>query len=247
MRTVIAMLAVTAMKTGVCIAGVRQESPSTWVRPVREFGSVLLGDITYPSSGSTPGAIRRVMRPFDLVELTLGHPRPDPPHVEDYTCDFSRSRPRLVGSVPEGDRAALLADAATTPGALWDKATRSLGTLAVERFTATFTADAYTGKYETRIAFPGMPAHVATVPCTDLKWRALGRSLLAAAAGVRDATADATALTLPTERLNAALGGPREWWLALGTTRSFNGRPWPLIVGVHSLPDYEATVDYTAL
>ncbi len=244
MKTTLAILAVTLMKTGVCIAGVRAEEPSLWVRPVREFGTVLLGDITYPGSGSTPGAARRVMRPFDLVEFQLDRHRPDPPHIEDYTCDFSRNRPRLVGVVPERSRAALLAASATTPAAIWGEATRSLGSLAVEQLTATFTADAYTGNYEARLGFPGMPADASTVACTDLKWRALGRRLLSHAT---PQSGDVTTLSLGTEQLHEALGGPRAWWLALGATRSYNGRPWPLIVGVHTLPDYEATVDYTAL
>jgi hypothetical protein len=231
------------MKTGVCIAGVRADEPSIWVRPVREFGTVLLGDITYPGSGSSPGATRRVMRPFDLVEFQFDRHRPDPPHVEDYSCDFSRNHPRLVGVVPEESRAALLAASATAPAAIWDEATRSLGSLAVEQFTATFTADAYTGAYEARLSFLGMPAGASSVACTDLKWRALGRSLFSNAAH----TGDMTTLTLTSEQLNEALGGPRAWWLALGVTRTYRGRPWPLVVGAHALPEYEATVDYSAL
>jgi hypothetical protein len=45
MKMTLVMLAMTVMKTGVCVAGVRPEAPANWVRPVREFGSVLLGDI----------------------------------------------------------------------------------------------------------------------------------------------------------------------------------------------------------
>jgi hypothetical protein len=247
MKTTLAMLAVTLMKTGVCIAGVRTDRTAAWVRPVRDFGSVLLGDITYPSASgqSLPAAQRRVMCPFDLVELTLGRARPDPPHVEDWTCDFVRSRPRLLGVVPEAERAALLAAAAADPDALWTRHTCSLGTFAVDTLTASFALDPYTGKYEARLTFPGLPAGITSVPCTDLKWRALGRRLLAVqepASGKGPRT-----LTLAGAALWDALGGPRPCWLALGSTRSYDGRHWPLIVGVHSLPDYEADVDYTTL
>jgi hypothetical protein len=247
MKTTLAMLAVTLMKTGVCIAGVRTDRPAAWVRPVRDFGSVLLGDITYPSASgqSLAAAQRRVMRPFDMVELTLGRARPDPPHVEDWTCDFVRSRPRLLGVVPEAERATLLAAAAVDPDALWARRICSLGTLAVDTLTASFTLDPYTSKHEARLTFAGQPAGAASVPCTDLKWRALGRRLLAerqAASGNGPHT-----LTLAGDALWDALGGPRRCWLALGTTRSYDGRHWPLIVGVHTLPDYEADVDYTTL
>jgi hypothetical protein len=247
MKTTLAMLAVTLMKTGVCIAGVRPDRPSEWVRPVRDFGSVLLGDITYPSAPgeSIPAPQRRVMRPFDLVELTLGRARPEPPHVEDWTCDFVRSRPRLLGVVPEAERAALLDAAAATPNELWTRHIRSLGTHAVGTLTASFTLDPYTGKYEARLTFADQPAGAASVPCTDLKWRALGRRLLVAR---QSASGDGPrTLTLAGNALWDVLGGERRCWLALGSTRSYDGRHWPLIVGVHTLPDYEAVVDYSML
>jgi len=246
MKTTLAMMAVTLMKTGVCIAGVRPEAPATWIRPVREFGSVLLGDITYPAAGgSSPSAPRRVMRPFDLVELTLGRARPDPPHVEDYACDFVHARPRLVGTLPEEKHAALLAGAASTPEAIWRQHTCSLGTLRVEDLSATFALDTYTGKYVARVAFPGLPPGIQSVPCTDLKWRALGRRLLTADGHTGDA--GMRTLTLAGDRLHKALGGARDLWIVMGTARALNGQHWPLIVGVHTLPDYEADVDYAAL
>src|SRR5262245_37584842 len=154
MKETLVMLAVTVMKTGVCIAGVRRDAPEVWIRPVRDFGSVLLGDITYPASPPNPGgqaSQRRVIRPFDLAELTLIHPRPEPPHVEDWTCDFVRARPRLVGVLPEGERAALLDAACHSPEAIWTHGTGSLGTLAVDDLTATFQHDDYTGTFETRL------------------------------------------------------------------------------------------------
>lgn len=255
MKTTLAMLAVTAMKTGVCIAGVRPEAPGVWIRPVREFGTVLLGDITYPPSGSSsPSAPRRVMRPFDLVELTLGRARPDPPHVEDCVCDFVHARPRLLGTLPEERRAALLDGAASTSYELWRRHSRSLGTLRVDELSATFTLDTYTGKYEARVAFPGLPPGVASVACTDLKWRAFGRQLLASGGSSRDG--DTRAVTLAGAELGAALDATsgsgracadRAYWITMGVTRAYNGQLWPLVVGVHTLPDYEVEVDYTAL
>lgn len=246
MNVTLVMLAVTLMKTGVCIAGVRGDAPATWIRPVREFGSVLLGDITFaPAAGAPSADGRRVMRPFDLVELRLGHAHPDPPHVEDWTCDFAHHRPRLAGTLPEAERAAVLAAAAASPEALWPHGTRSLATLEVAEMTATFRRDTYSGKYEARLAFPGLPPDVASATCTDLKWRAWGRRLLAQrAAAVPGAV---RSLTLASDDLRAALGGPQRCWLALGVSRAYDGRCWPLVVGVHTLPEYEAEVDYRAL
>jgi hypothetical protein len=248
-RTTLAVLAVTMMKTGVCIAGVRPDAPATWIRPTREFGSVLLGDITYPtlSGGSGRSPARRVMRLFDLVEFTLGRAHPELPHVEDWTCDFAHQRPRLLGTVPEDERATLLDAASADPAALWVRETRSLATLAVADLTATFRQDTYSGKYEARLTFPGLPPGAASAPCTDLKWRALGRRLLAADGAPAPTDGAVRTLTLDGDALWQALGGTARCWLALGTTRAYDGRHWPLIVGVHTLPDYAAEVDYAAL
>ncbi len=245
MKATLALLAVTMMKTGVCIAGVRAEAPGVWVRPVREFGSVLLGDITYPPPAGASTSERRVMRPFDLTEITAAHARHEPPHVEDWTCDFAHARPRLVGVVPEEERTRLLDAAGGDPAALWTRGERSLCMLAVEELSATFQQDAYTGKYEARLRFAALPEGAASAPCTDLKWRALGRRLLAQHPGVVTHD-DQRTLTLDTSELRVALRCDRIW-LALGLTRAYDGRHWPLIVGVHTLPDYEADVDYNSL
>lgn len=244
MKATLVLLAVTVMKTGVCIAGVRREAPGTWVRPVREFGTVLLGDITYPTPPGAGGE-RRVMRPFDVVELTLGRARPDPPHVEDWTCDFAHSRPRLLVTLAEGEREQVLTAASAGSDTIWVGRNRSLGTLHVDDLAATFTADAYAGTYEARVVFSGLPSGVASVACTDLKWRALGRRLLAHGQAASQGTTHE--LRLGGDELRATLGGPSDIWLALGRTRLHDGRTWPLVVGVHTVPEYEADVDYHAL
>jgi hypothetical protein len=243
MKTTLVILAVTAMRTGVCIAGVRRDAPATWVRPVREFGTVTLGDITYPGQQDQ----RRVIRPFDIVELILDAHRPEPPFVEDWTCDFSRHRPRLLGTLAEAERLALLQSASATPAAISSGHARSLGSCPADDVSARFSHDPYAKKYEARLSFDGQPAEAPSLPCTDLKWRALGRSLLARRSA-SPTDQQVQTLTLPNQELRQALGGGgNEIWLALGLTRELHGRRWPLVVGVHTIPDYEAEVDYTTL
>jgi hypothetical protein len=41
--------------------------------------------------------------------------------------------------------------------------------------------------------------------------------------------------------------GIEEIYLAIGLTRSYRGEFWPMIVGVHTWPDYEAKIDYDNL
>jgi putative nucleic acid modification protein with dual OB domain len=243
MKTALVILAVTVMRTGVCIAGVRRDAPSVWARPVREFGTVTLGDITYPVQAGQ----RRVMRPFDIVEITLESHHPEPPFVEDWVCDFSHHRPHLLGTLAEGERLTLLQAASATPESIWSGHNRSLGACMADDLSATFLHDEYAGKYEARLSFDDQPTATSSLPCTDLKWRAFGRALLARE-NVSSTNQQVRTRSLTHQELRQALGGgERAIWLALGLTRELHGRRWPLVVGVHTIPDYEATVDYSTL
>lgn len=71
------------------------------------------------------------------------------------------------------------------------------------------------------------------VSVTDLKWRALGRSWLGEEGG--HLALDQRALF---ERLNA-----QALYLAIGLSRNWKGEYWPLVIGVHAVPDYEAVID----
>src|SRR5262249_39096389 len=151
-----------------------------------------------------------------------------------------------LGVLSEAEREAVVEAAASSPEDIWQRHARSLGTWAVDDLSATFNFDAYTGKYEARIAFSDMPPSMASVACTDLKWRALGRRLLAARFARATGT-NAQTLTLAADALRDALGAVRRCWVVLGTARSYHGQHWPLIVGVHTVPEYEAEVDYRTL
>lgn len=74
------------------------------------------------------------------------------------------------------------------------------------------------------------------MPVTDLRWRALGRRLLRGCGE----------LELQEHAVLQAVGA-REVYLALGLSRAFDGRIWPLVIGVHTVPDYDVTIDYTHL
>ena len=99
------ILAMTNMLSGICVAGFTHErDPVTrlrWVRPTREFDTVLPGDMTDASG--------RLMQCGDVVELNLLRPRPDPPHVEDWLADFADPPPRLLRRLEGPRRATFLA------------------------------------------------------------------------------------------------------------------------------------------
>ena len=102
--------------------------------------------------------------------------------------------------------------------------------------TADFSLDGYSGRYEARLEWPGCPPAPRGSgghPVTDLRWRALGRQLL---------TKEGGTLTLGGDRLREAVVG-EPLYLSVGLSRSFQGQMWPMVVGVHCLPDYKANVD----
>jgi hypothetical protein len=234
------LLAVHEALGGVCIAGMSTETdPVTglrWVRPVREHGHVLLGDITTPAG--------EILRPFDVVEFNLLQPRAISPHTEDWTADFVRHRPCIVRRLDGERRASFLRKYLdTAPREALDSQQRSLCLIKPDWIKGCFRLDGHSGDFDARIALgldrrPYLGSYTkGGFSVTDLKWRALGRAWLPPGGGWTEFDAG---------DLEARLG-IREVYLAVGLTRSFQGTCWTLVIGVHTLPDYEATVDYANL
>lgn len=224
------ILAMSRMQSGICTAGMTTERDAVsglrWVRPVREFDTLLPGDMA--------DAQGRLLQCNDVVELNLTLPRPDPPHVEDWLADFIRCRPRLARRLEGERRAKFLAQHLDhRPEDVLVHQTRSLCLVKPEYVQAHFSLDAYSGKYEARMGL-ALSSDLArtSVSVTDLKWRALGRAWLGNGGQL---TLEHSALL---ERLRADA-----IYLTLGLSRSFQGQHWPLVVGVHVVPDYDATID----
>jgi hypothetical protein len=98
-----------------------------------------------------------------------------------------------------------------------------------------FSLDGFSGKYEARMGFlladganHPRAASARGISVTDLKWRAMGRAWVGQGAG---------RLRLDHEALCERLG-VENIYLAVGLTRSWQGEYWPLVVGVHTVPDY---------
>jgi hypothetical protein len=200
---------------------------------VREFDTLLLGDMT--------DADGRLVQCSDVIELELQKPRPDPPHVEDWVTDLIRHRPRLLRRLEDEKRASFFLEYLDRmPEEVLVSHTRSLCLVQPERVWASFSLDTYSGKYEARMGFllPGDANHPRAtsrrgVSVTDLKWRAVGRAWLGEKGG--RLALDHEALV---ERLEADA-----IYLTVGLSRNWQGDYWPLVVGVHVVPDYEAMVD----
>ncbi|HET20053.1 MAG TPA: hypothetical protein ENO16_05530 [Chromatiales bacterium] len=207
-----------------------------WIRPIREHGHVLLGDVTTPTG--------RVLETFDVVQLSLLRPRPAPPHAEDWIVDFTHARPRVLRRLEGDRRAAFLArHVDADPCQVLERHDRSLCLFRPDRIWGSFRLDRYTGRFDANLGFTLGPRRYAGthagagLPVTDLKWRALGRSWLPPGGGGID---------LDRGDLEARLG-VEHLYLAVGLTRNFRGACWPIVVGVHTVPDYQAEIDYDNL
>lgn len=235
------IMAMTRMLSGVCTAGFTLRphpiSHYAWVRPVKEFGTLQLGDLT-DSDG-------HVLQCGDVVELPLLRHRPNPPHAEDWTCEFVRLRPRLLRRLEGRRRADFLAKYVdqAPQDVLGPEPSRSLCLVRPNRIWAHFELDPYSGKYQARMGFTldAVPHPRANspqgIPVTDIKWRALGRSWVAGSGGE---------LALDEKALKGRLGTDQVF-LSLGLSRSFEGTMWPLVIGVHPVPDFEMEIDYANL
>jgi len=226
------ILAMSRMRSGICMAGMTTDRDAVtglrWVRPVREFDTLLPGDMT--------DANGRLLQCSDVVELNLVSPRPavDVPHVEDWVADFICCRPRLARRLEGKRRASFFArhlDCA--PEDVLVHHARSLCLVRPDYMQASFSLDAYSGKYEARMSLtlPGDITRV-NVSVTDLKWRALGRTWLESGGQLALEHAPLK------ERLRADA-----IYLTLGLSRNYQGQYWPLVVGVHVVPDYDAAID----
>ncbi|MHB0877365.1 MAG: dual OB domain-containing protein [Anaerolineae bacterium] len=238
------IMAMSKMKGGICTAGFATESdPVTglrWVRPLRRYDTLLAEDMCMPRPFSSDGG-GGLARCFDVLDVSLVRPCPEPPHVEDWVADFVRHRPRLLRRV-EGERRAefLAAHLDRAPEQVLIDNTRSLCLVQPELVWATFRLDGYSGKYEARLGFrlPGTANHRRAqsergVSATNVRWRALGRMWLGQSGG---------SLQLDQGELMARLDA-RSLYLTVGLSRLYQGEYWPLVVGVHAVPDFGVEVN----
>jgi len=223
----------TKMLSGICTAGFTTDSdPVTglrWVRPVRDFDTIQPGDMT--------DADGRLAQCGDVVELNLLKPRPDSPHTEDWLTDFVHHRPRLLRRLEGEKRAAFFPQHLDrAPEDVLVHHTRSLCLVQPEQIWASFSLDRYSGNYKARMGFllpdddnRHRAASRRGISVTDLRWRALGRAWLGEKGGYLQLEHDELFKRLSAEAIYLAVGLGHKW------RREY----WPLVVGLHAVPDYE--------
>jgi len=250
----ILILAITRMHSGIYLAGInlkthrwerfiphflaRGIAPKTyhWVRPVKSYATLQPNNFI--------DAEGRQISNFDIVRMNLLSWHPDRPHIEDWVIDFDREKPVILRNVPESHRAELLDSLLdTSPDeVLQFPPSRSLCLIKPDKINKViFDPGVRYGKYEARIIFNfarqdylGTPKSPG-LPCTDLKFRALGRTLLG--------ESNNTIKVLSGEQFKELLHFEKVY-LAIGLGREYKGKNWPMVLGFHTIPDYTAYIDF---
>jgi len=206
------VLAVTRMGEGrACLAGMSDQGE--WLRP-RPIGRLLqLSDLILPVGA-------RVL-PFDVIEMPVGRRLPNPPHVEDVEVDWRGVR--IVDHAATEDRERLLSEWADhSHEEVFDASERSLGLVRAEGMLARM--------------FPngGTPAVKLTF-CTQEHGRWCGLARVTAITDEQLLLGEFTRLEADRLKKNdlRRLYECREFYLAVGLTREFEGRYWPMVIGIH--------------
>lgn len=213
-------------ESSVCLAGVPKDSTS-WIRPTTTTHGLSHGNV-HDRSGN-------VVQPLDLVEFDLVRRAPSAPHVEDWLADFRRPV-RILGHPDLSVRQSVLERAVeSSPDPVLVEKKRSLILVEPDRIESAVFDPSDWGEYKVRLSFVmgGSPytgeSSKPGYPCTDLKLRAWGRRFRRRTElndiGLRK--------LLQTERI----------FLALGLARLYQGKYWPMVVGFHTLPDFQASID----
>jgi hypothetical protein len=228
------------MHGGVCTAGI--ESGGSWVRPVRPASEQAL---------RATGATDYSLLPIDffhggkshLVNLAvtrvyLTEHAPDPPHVEDWIID-TRRKPEFVRKLsPPEQQDFLAAHAEAGISHLLETREASLCLVRPGRFSFLFRIAPTGDNVTVRSSFTAGHDELRDIACTDLRMRALARSIL------RGKSHEAE-FRLSEEDFRRR--GKTEVYLAVGLSRLYQGKHWALVVGVHSIPELDVEIDYGKL
>ncbi|MEK7831547.1 MAG: hypothetical protein AAB401_10710 [Acidobacteriota bacterium] len=235
----ITILALTKMHGGVCTAGI--DADGRWVRPVRP---------TPEQRQQRAGVSDYTLLPLDFFHggkshlVNLGVTRfwfseasPHTPHIEDWTIDLHH-KPEHVAKLSTDEQAQFLAARVENDLApLCRHHQRSLMLVRPDSFSFSFGKNLTGEDVSARASFAVNEEKFVDVGCTDLRMRALGRKLLEKAVNGKASLTDA----------DFQRQGKQQTYLTLGLSRLFQNKHWPILVGVHSLPELAIEIDYSHL
>lgn len=228
------ILAVARTSDRLCLVGMTTDphplSGLRWVRPTPERGALRMEDL------STDGG--DTIHPFDVVEFNLLRPSPLPPHIEDCIADFECDRPRIVRRLQAERRSRFLRKYCDrAPRQVLEGQQRSLCLVRASSVTGSFRQHPASAGLDARLSFKvegrtyrGSYAK-GGLGVADLQWLALAESWL---------PKDGGWVEFDEGMLEARLG-IKEIFLIIGLNRCGHRRFEPIVLGVHTVPEYEVS------
>lgn len=226
----ITILAVTKLGDELCVAGVDEDG--NWVRPTclssggwRQFYKVDIYDKNNKPVVSLSNIVAiHLIRPISQIGT---------PHIEDWEYG-RRSMPVLIKSLNDSERLQLFQKISQqTLDSLIKKHERSLCLIEPSSIiSANFANISYTGKYQPILDFK-FKSETHQYKVTDIYWRSLGRYL----------SNKGHKRILDGKKLQDILQYSR-LFLTIGLTRLYKDEYWPMVVGVHPVPNFHIKIDY---
>ncbi|MDI6735777.1 MAG: hypothetical protein QME42_06235 [bacterium] len=228
------ILAMTKMANGVCIAGIEPET-GQWIRPVRLDVSDPMEHCIQLTDFIIKGQPQ--IKYLGLSQFGLKEPKPEPPHIEDWLID-RRVKPKLVKELSNSEKIEFLKahshqdDLPNLEGLKY-----SLGMITPEDFSFHFKPNKAGDDIAVRVDFSVNSRNYSDIPCSDIKMRALGRKVL-------------SYLGKSEHRLfrqDFDKKGYEQVFFAMGLTRPYKDKNWLMVIGVHTVPEYQAQIDFSNL
>jgi hypothetical protein len=222
------MLAVTRMENQICVAGVNEAN--VWRRPVRLPTYNLSKDDIFQDGVC-------VIKNYNVVKYKSIRSLQNTPQSEDFLVDWSDT-PTVISTVNEQSRLHIFnkIDESKNIDEINDgirrfliENNRSLIMVKPDKVISSSFGPAKGKGFQTRLKFE-LNNIQYNPSCTDLRWRAY--------------------MNIKQNRNNIEqLFKGKEIYLAIGLTRElYLGRIWPMVIGVHMIPDLEnIEIDYDNL
>ncbi|MBN2603553.1 MAG: hypothetical protein JXA91_05440 [Candidatus Thermoplasmatota archaeon] len=217
------ILAVTRMLNQICVAGI--DDDLKWRRPVRRSTlNILLSDIFDNNTC--------IIKNYNQVRFRFECNLNNVPHSEDFSIN-TEYKPILINELSIDDLRSDLNKIDESENfeenitSYLIENNRSLALIKPDEITGFTWFKSLNDKYQPRIQFE-LNNEKYDFSCTDLKWRAYGKSI----ANIKNVE---------------ELIKERDIYFAIGLTRKFMDKYWPMVVGIHILPDYECKINYKSL
>jgi len=228
------ILAMTKMANGICLAGIEAKT-GQWIRPVRLDISDPMEHCLQLTDFIIQGEPR--IKLLALSEIFLKEPKPSPPHIEDWILD-RRFKPRLIKQLNDKEKIDFLNAHAHQENLKRLQAKEcSLGLIQPDDFLIHFKPNKKGDDIAVRIDFSLLKERCKEKPCPDIKLRALGRYIL-------------QYLKKPSHCLSLEdffKKGYTNIFFTIGLTRLYQGENWLMVIGVHTIPEYKAEIDFSQL